>query len=96
MESIARELNLSPAELGALVLMPTNSLELLGKRLSRAGLSEQRLAGASRGDARFARGVQPVYVGRALRAGSQARAARKPVKILSKRANVAGACPRGV
>ncbi len=44
MESIARELNVSPAELGALVLMPTNSLELLAKRLSHAGLSEQRLA----------------------------------------------------
>jgi hypothetical protein len=46
MESIARELNVSPAELGALVLMPTNSLELLGKRLSHTGLSEQRLATA--------------------------------------------------
>ena len=43
-ESIARELNLSPAELGALALMPASSLESLNKRLSQAGLSEVRLA----------------------------------------------------
>jgi hypothetical protein len=39
-ESIARELNVSPAELGALASMPASSLESLGKRLSHAGLSE--------------------------------------------------------
>ena len=43
-ESIARELNVSPAELGALALMPSTLLGSLGKRLSHAGLSEARLA----------------------------------------------------
>jgi len=44
LESIARELNMSPAELGALTLMPSASLESLSKRLSYAGISETRLA----------------------------------------------------
>ena len=43
-ESIARELNVSPAELGALALMPSHSLAPLSKRLSHAGLSETGLA----------------------------------------------------
>jgi hypothetical protein len=45
-ESIARELNVSPAELDALTLMPPTSLESLGKRLSHVGLSEVRLEAA--------------------------------------------------
>jgi hypothetical protein len=45
-ELIARELNVSPAELGALALMPSDSLELLTRRLSHAGLSEAQLAAA--------------------------------------------------
>jgi hypothetical protein len=49
MEAIARELNLSAAELGALAVAPSGSLESLGKRLSHAGLSEAALA-ASHGD----------------------------------------------
>jgi len=48
LESIAHELNMSPGELGALTLMPTTSLESLGKRLSHAGLSEDRLAASHR------------------------------------------------
>lgn len=43
-ESIARELNLSPAELGALASMPASSIESLNKRLSHVGLSDARLA----------------------------------------------------
>ena len=46
MESIARELSVSPAGLGALASMRSTSLESLGKRLSHAGLSESRLAAA--------------------------------------------------
>ena len=49
MEAIARELNLSAAELGALALAPCASSESLSKRLSHAGLSEAALA-ASHGD----------------------------------------------
>lgn len=46
MEAIARELNLSKAELGALTFMPSGSLLSLSKRLSHAGLSEEELAAA--------------------------------------------------
>ena len=44
LESIAHELNMSPAELGALVLMSSDSLESLSRRLSHADISEARLA----------------------------------------------------
>jgi hypothetical protein len=43
-ESIARELNVSPTELGDLVSMPSDSIVSLSKRLSHAGLSETSLA----------------------------------------------------
>jgi hypothetical protein len=46
LELIAHELNMSSAELGALVLMPSGSLESLSKRLSNAGISEPELATA--------------------------------------------------
>jgi hypothetical protein len=48
-EAIARELNLSRAELGALAFQPSGSLWSLERRLSHAGLSEEALA-ASHGD----------------------------------------------
>jgi hypothetical protein len=44
MEAIARELNLSNAELRALTFTPSGSLQSLSKRLSHAGLSECELA----------------------------------------------------
>jgi hypothetical protein len=43
-EAIARELNLSKAEFEALCFTPSGSLESLSKRLSHAGLSEERVA----------------------------------------------------
>jgi hypothetical protein len=46
MEAIARELNLSKAQLCALTFEPSGSLQSLGKRLSHAGLSEDELAAA--------------------------------------------------
>jgi len=46
MESIARELNLSKAELSALTFQPSGSIESLSKRLFQAGLSEEELATA--------------------------------------------------
>jgi len=46
MEAIARELNLSKAELSALTFQPSRSIESLSKRLSHAGLSEDKLAAA--------------------------------------------------
>jgi hypothetical protein len=49
MEAIARELNLSTAEFGALRFAPSGPLESLSRRLSHAGLSEAALA-ASHGD----------------------------------------------
>jgi hypothetical protein len=49
MEAIARELNLSTAEFGALRFAPSGRLESLSRRLSHAGLSEAALA-ASHGD----------------------------------------------
>ncbi|WP_426441156.1 hypothetical protein [Bradyrhizobium genosp. P] len=49
METIARELNLSRAELAALTLKPSGSLQSLSGRLSHAGLAEDDLA-ASHGD----------------------------------------------
>jgi hypothetical protein len=49
MEAIARELNLSKAELGALASKPSGSRLSLSTRLSHAGLSEDELA-ASHGD----------------------------------------------
>ena len=49
LEAIARELNLSKAELDALAFAPSGSLESLSRRLSHAGLSEQALA-ATHGD----------------------------------------------
>jgi hypothetical protein len=49
MEAIARELNLSAAELGALALAPAGPAQSLTRRLSHAGLSEAALA-ASHGD----------------------------------------------
>jgi Family of unknown function (DUF6455) len=49
MEAIARELNLSRAELGTLAFKPPGSLWSLERRLSHAGLSEEALAG-SHGD----------------------------------------------
>ena len=48
-EAIARELNLSKAELDALAFAPSGSHQSLSRRLSHAGLSEQALA-ASHGD----------------------------------------------
>ncbi len=44
MEAIARELNLSKAELYALTLTSSGALQSLSKRLSHAGLSEDELA----------------------------------------------------
>ena len=44
MEAIARELNLSKAELCALTFEPSGSLRSLSTRLSHAGLSEDKLA----------------------------------------------------
>ena len=44
MEAIARELNLSKAELCALTFTPSGALQSLSKRLSHAGLSEDELA----------------------------------------------------
>jgi len=44
MEAIARELNLSKAELCALTFAPSGSLQSLSTRLSHAGLSEDKLA----------------------------------------------------
>lgn len=44
MEAIARELNLSKAELYALTFTPSGALQSLSKRLSHAGLSEDELA----------------------------------------------------
>lgn len=44
MEAIARELNLSKAELYALSFTPSGALQSLSKRLSHAGLSEDELA----------------------------------------------------
>ncbi|MBV8747217.1 MAG: hypothetical protein JO134_19460 [Xanthobacteraceae bacterium] len=44
MESIARELNLSKAELVALSFMPSGSLQSLSARLSHAGLCEDEMA----------------------------------------------------
>jgi hypothetical protein len=49
MEAVARELNLSAAELGALALARSGSPQSLSRRLSHAGLSESALA-ASHGD----------------------------------------------
>ena len=46
LESIARELNLSKAELRALAFRPARSLQSLSTRLSHAGLSERDLAAA--------------------------------------------------
>jgi hypothetical protein len=46
MEAIARELNLSKAELCALTFTPSGSLQSLGLRLSHAGLSEDEVAAA--------------------------------------------------
>lgn len=46
MEAIARELNLSRAELSALTFQPSGSIQSLSKRLSHAGLSEDQLAAA--------------------------------------------------
>jgi hypothetical protein len=48
-EAIARELNLSKAELGALSFAPSGSLDSLNRRLAHAGLSESELA-TSHGD----------------------------------------------
>lgn len=48
-EVIARELNLSKAELAALILKPSGSLQSLSRRLSHAGLAEDDLE-ASHGD----------------------------------------------
>lgn len=48
-EVIARELNLSKAELAALILKPSGSLRSLSRRLSHAGLAEDHLE-ASHGD----------------------------------------------
>jgi hypothetical protein len=48
-EAIARELNLSAAELGALAFTSSGSLQSLNTRLAHAGLSEEALA-ASDGD----------------------------------------------
>jgi hypothetical protein len=49
METIARELNLSRAELAALAFTPSGSLQSLSRRLSHADLCEDDLA-ASHGD----------------------------------------------
>ena len=46
MEAIARELNLSKAELCALTFTPSGSIQSLSKRLSHSGLSEDELATA--------------------------------------------------
>lgn len=43
-EAIARELNLSKAELCALTFAPSDSIQSLSRRLSHAGLSEDELA----------------------------------------------------
>jgi hypothetical protein len=48
-EAIARELNLSAAELRTLIFVPSGSLGQLSKRLSHEGLCEDELA-ASEGD----------------------------------------------
>ena len=48
-EAFARELNLSKAELAALIFKPSGSLQSLNRRLSHAGLSEEEVA-ASHGD----------------------------------------------
>ena len=46
-EAVARDLNLSPAELNALAVTPPCALESLGKRLAYIGISENTLAAAS-------------------------------------------------
>jgi hypothetical protein len=46
MEAIARELNLSKAELRALTFTPSGALQSLSERLSHVGLSEDGLAAA--------------------------------------------------
>jgi hypothetical protein len=46
MEAIARELNLSKAELCVLTFTPSGSLQSLSRRLAHAGLSEGELAAA--------------------------------------------------
>ncbi|HLZ01127.1 MAG TPA: hypothetical protein VKR55_03135 [Bradyrhizobium sp.] len=46
-EAVARDLNLSPAELNALAVTPPSALESLGKRLAYIGISENTLAASS-------------------------------------------------